>query len=77
MHSDEHLVRENMFYGLPRSARTPVKYNNTVYSRSDRIVRLDAETVASFAWFHAKSHVELLSVSSIARRCNAAVPRAK
>jgi hypothetical protein len=51
-----------------------MKYNNTVYSRSDRIVRLDAETVASFAWFHAKSHVELLSVSSIARRYNAAVP---
>jgi hypothetical protein len=54
-----------------------MKYNNTVYARSDRIVRLDAETVASFAWFHAKSHVELLSVSSIARRYNAAVPRAK
>ena len=65
-----------MFHGLSRSARTPIEYIHSVHSRSDRIVRLDAETVASFALFHAKSHVELLSESSIARGYHAAVSRA-
>jgi hypothetical protein len=60
----------------PLGSRTLTKHNSTVDSRSDRITRLDAETVASFVSFHAKSHVELLSESPITRGQNAAVSRA-
>jgi hypothetical protein len=65
-----------MFHGLSRSAMTPIRYIHSVHLRNGRIIRLDAETVASFALFHAKSHVELLSESSIARGYHAAISRA-
>jgi hypothetical protein len=65
-----------MFHGLSRSAMTPIEYIHSVHLRNGRIIRLDAETVASFALFHAKRDVELLSESSIARGYHAAVSRA-
>jgi hypothetical protein len=65
-----------MFHGLSRSAKTPIKYIRSVHLRNDRIVRLDAETVASFVSSHAKRDVELLSELSITGSCQAAVSRA-
>jgi hypothetical protein len=68
-----------MFHGLFRSVRTPINYIRLVHLRNNRIIRLDAETVASsssFASSHAKRDVELLSESSITRACRAAVSRA-
>jgi hypothetical protein len=51
-------------------------YIRLVHLRNNRIVRLDAETVASFASSHAKRDVELLSESSITRAYHAAISRA-
>jgi hypothetical protein len=66
-HSDEQLVTILCSTDSLCSLGLQVKRSLPVHLRSGRIIRLDAETVASFPSLRAKSHVELLSELSIAR----------